>query len=92
VPVEPQVFDLLACPIRNRDHVVSKNDMLRMVWSGRLFSQFAPTNCINAARIAARDSGRPNASSALERNGRRRQSAARGLIRTPVCTENMIQC
>ena len=57
VPVEPQVFDLLECLIRNRDHVVSKDDLLRTVWNGRIVSATALTTCINAARAAVRDSG-----------------------------------
>ena len=57
VAIEPQVFDLLECLVRNRDHVVSKDDLLRTVWNGRIVSEFALTTCINAARTALRDSG-----------------------------------
>lgn len=57
VAVEPQVFDLLECLIRNRDHVVSKDDLLSTVWHGRIVSESALTTCINAARAAVRDNG-----------------------------------
>jgi TolB-like protein len=57
VPIEPQVFDLLECLIRNRDRVVSKDDLLRTIWSGRIVSESALTTCINAARTAVSDSG-----------------------------------
>ena len=57
VPVEPQVFDLLEHLIRNRERVVSKDDLLASVWSGRVVSESALTSRINAARSAIGDSG-----------------------------------
>lgn len=57
IAVEPQVFDLLTYLIRNRDRVVSKDDILAAVWSGRLVSESALTTRINAARRAIGDSG-----------------------------------
>jgi TolB-like protein len=55
--VEPKVFDLLAYVIRNREHVVSKNDLIATIWNGRIVSESALTTCINAARMAIGDSG-----------------------------------
>jgi pimeloyl-ACP methyl ester carboxylesterase/DNA-binding winged helix-turn-helix (wHTH) protein len=57
VPVEPQVFDLLLHVIRNRDHVVSKDDLLAAVWHGRIVSESTLGHRINAARRAIGDSG-----------------------------------
>ena len=57
VPVEPQVFDLLVHLIRNRDRVVSKDDLLDAVWHGRIVSESTLFNRINAARSAIRDAG-----------------------------------
>jgi TolB-like protein/DNA-binding winged helix-turn-helix (wHTH) protein/Flp pilus assembly protein TadD len=57
VPVEPQVFDLLAHLIRHRDRVVSKDDLLAAIWQGRAVSESALFNRINAARTAVGDSG-----------------------------------
>ena len=34
IAVEPQVFDLLVYLIRNRDRVVSKDDLMEGVWGG----------------------------------------------------------
>jgi DNA-binding winged helix-turn-helix (wHTH) protein len=34
VAIAPQVFDLLDHLIRNREHVVSKDDLLSAVWGG----------------------------------------------------------
>jgi adenylate cyclase len=57
VPLEPQVFDLLAYLIDNRDRVVSKEDLIASVWEGRNVSESALTTRINAARKAIGDSG-----------------------------------
>src|SRR5262245_6893369 len=57
IPIEPQVFDLLDFLIRNRDHVVSKDDLLEAVWRGRIVSESAIAARINAARRAIGDSG-----------------------------------
>ena len=58
VPVEPQVFDLLVYLIRNRDRVVSKDDLIASVWGGRVVSDSTLDSRINAARKAVGDSGR----------------------------------
>jgi len=55
--VEPKVFDLLVYVIRNRNHVVSKDDLIANIWNGRIVSESALTTCINAARTAIGDSG-----------------------------------
>ena len=55
--VEPQVFDLLQYLIRNRDRVVSKDDLISVVWHGRIVSEATLSSRINAARSALRDSG-----------------------------------
>jgi len=57
VALEPQVFDLLVHLIRNRDRVVSKDDLLASVWGKRAISESALFNRINAARSAVRDGG-----------------------------------
>ena len=57
VALEPQVFDLLVHLIRNRDRVVSKDDLLGAVWGGRIVSESTLTSRINAARKAVGDSG-----------------------------------
>jgi DNA-binding winged helix-turn-helix (wHTH) protein/predicted ATPase len=55
--VQPQVFDLLEYLIRNRDRVVSKDDMLNAVWGGRIVSESTLATRINAARGAIGDNG-----------------------------------
>jgi len=55
--MEPQVFDLLAFLIRNRDRVVSKDDLLTSVWGRRIVSESTIASRINAARRIIGDSG-----------------------------------
>jgi TolB-like protein/cytochrome c-type biogenesis protein CcmH/NrfG len=57
VAVEPQVFDLLLYLLRNRDRVVTKNDLIAEVWGGRIVSDSALTSRINGARRVVNDSG-----------------------------------
>src|ERR1700722_18842756 len=58
VSVEPQVFDLLEYLIRNRERVVSKDDLIGAIWNGRAISESALSNRVNAARSAVHDSGK----------------------------------
>ncbi|KGT79165.1 adenylate cyclase [Bradyrhizobium japonicum] len=57
IPVAPQVFDLLDYLIRNRDRVVSKDDLFAAIWNGRIVSEAAITTRINSARTAIGDTG-----------------------------------
>jgi TolB-like protein len=56
--MEPQVFDLLVYLVQHHDRVVSKDDLIASVWSGRIVSDSTLTSRINAARKAIGDSGR----------------------------------
>ncbi len=57
VHVEPQVFDLLLHLVRNRDRVIGKDELLDVVWNGRIVSEAALSSRINAARKAVGDDG-----------------------------------
>ncbi|WP_426528898.1 winged helix-turn-helix domain-containing tetratricopeptide repeat protein [Bradyrhizobium sp. McL0615] len=57
VSIAPQVFDLLDYLIRNRERVVSKDDLISAVWNGRVVSDAALTTRLNAARSAIGDTG-----------------------------------
>jgi pimeloyl-ACP methyl ester carboxylesterase/DNA-binding winged helix-turn-helix (wHTH) protein len=57
VAVEPQVFDLIVFLVRNRDRVVSKDDLIAGVWDGRIVSDSTLASRINAARRALDDNG-----------------------------------
>jgi pimeloyl-ACP methyl ester carboxylesterase/DNA-binding winged helix-turn-helix (wHTH) protein len=57
VEVTPQVFDILAYLIANRDRVVSKDDLIASVWHGRIVSDSTLTSQIATARKAIGDAG-----------------------------------
>jgi TolB-like protein len=57
IAVQPQVFDLLLFLITNRSRVVTKDEIIRAVWGGRVVSESTLTSRINAARKAIGDSG-----------------------------------
>jgi DNA-binding winged helix-turn-helix (wHTH) protein/pimeloyl-ACP methyl ester carboxylesterase len=57
IPLEPQVFDLLIYLLKNRDRVVSKDDLIEGVWGGRIVSESTLSSRITAARKAVGDSG-----------------------------------
>lgn len=57
VAIEPQIFELLVYLLRNRDRVVSRDDLIAKVWGGRIVSDSAVEARIHAARRAVGDSG-----------------------------------
>jgi len=57
VAVEPQVFDLLLCLLKNRDRAVSKDDLLAQVWRGRVVADATIDSRIKSARRAIGDNG-----------------------------------
>ncbi len=57
VAVGPQVFDLLIYLVQNRERVVSKDDLLEEIWSGRIVSESTLTSHVNAVRKAIGDNG-----------------------------------
>jgi len=57
VAIAPQVFDLLLHLVQNRERVVSKDDLIASVWSGRIVSDSTLDSRINAVRKAVGDSG-----------------------------------
>ena len=58
VAVEPQVLDLIHYLIRNRERVVSKEDLIVNVWGGRMVSDSTLTSRVTVARQAIGDSGK----------------------------------
>lgn len=57
VRLEPQVFDVLLYLVRNRDRVVSKDDLLAGVWGRRIVSESTLSSRITAVRHAVGDNG-----------------------------------
>jgi TolB-like protein/DNA-binding winged helix-turn-helix (wHTH) protein len=57
VHIEPQVFDLIVHFVRNRDRIVSKDELIETIWNGRIISEAALSSRINGARRALGDNG-----------------------------------
>lgn len=57
IAMGPQVFDLLVYLVEHRERVVSKDELLNAVWSGRIVSESTLTSHINAVRKTVRDNG-----------------------------------
>ena len=57
VHIEPQVFDLIVLLVKNRERIVSKDELIEAIWQGRIISEAALSSRISAARRALGDSG-----------------------------------
>jgi TolB-like protein len=57
IHIEPQVFDVIVHLVRNRDRVVSKDDLIEAIWDRRAISAAALNSRINAARRSLGDNG-----------------------------------
>ncbi len=57
VSITPQAFDVLVYLIRNRERVVSKDDLISAIWGGRIVTDTALTTRLNSARAAIGDTG-----------------------------------
>jgi len=58
VAAEPQVFDVLHYLVRHHDRVVSKDELLEQVWSGRFISETTLSSRIKAVRRLIGDTGK----------------------------------
>jgi TolB-like protein len=58
IAIGPKVFDLLLFLVRNREQVVTRDDLLQAVWGGRIVSESTLTSHINAVRKAIGDTGK----------------------------------
>ncbi len=61
VHVEPQVYDVIAHLVANRHRVVTKEELLDVVWGDRFVSESTLSTRINMARKALGDDGRQQA-------------------------------
>ena len=58
IPLEPQVFALLALLIDARDRMVGKDEIFEKVWDGRIVTDSALASRVKSARQALGDDGR----------------------------------
>jgi TolB-like protein len=57
ISVAPKVFDVLAYLVQGRERVISRDDLLKFVWLGRIVSESTLTSHINSVRKAVGDTG-----------------------------------
>ena len=58
LPLEPQVFALLALLVENRDRLVSRDEIIEKVWDGRVVTDAAVASRIKSLRQAIGDDGK----------------------------------
>ncbi|MGE0768749.1 MAG: winged helix-turn-helix domain-containing protein [Hyphomicrobiaceae bacterium] len=56
--VEPKAFDLILLLAERSDRVVTRDELIEVLWQGRVISDAALSTCIKAARRAIGDTGR----------------------------------
>jgi DNA-binding winged helix-turn-helix (wHTH) protein/alpha-beta hydrolase superfamily lysophospholipase len=61
VPLEPQVFELLALFVSRAGELVTRDEMIDAVWGGRIVSEATISSRVNAVRRALGDDGRRQA-------------------------------
>lgn len=57
IATEPRAFDLLTLLISNHDRMLSKDEVIEKVWSGRIVSDAAISTVLKTARKALNDDG-----------------------------------
>lgn len=58
LPVEPQIFEVLAYLIRHRERMVSKQELIDQLWDGRAVSDWTISGSIKSARVVLGDSAK----------------------------------
>ena len=58
VHIEPLVFDLLHVLVRNSGRVVGREEIIDLVWEGRIVSDATVSSCLKSARQALGDDGK----------------------------------
>ena len=61
IHVEPQVFQLIELLVSRTGDLVTRDEIIEVVWQGRIVSEAAISSRINAARAAVGDDGRRQA-------------------------------
>ena len=71
IRVQPRVFDLLCYLVRHRSRVVSKDELLDVLWPGTVVVDNALQRAVSLARAALADAGLPDAVRTYPRHGYR---------------------
>ena len=101
VDLEPQVFSVLSHLIRNREQVVSKDELIEDIWNGRIVSDSTLNTRINAVRRAVGDNGKAQSvirtfprrgfrfvADVIEERGESQESSGSGAIGSSVGTSS----
>jgi DNA-binding winged helix-turn-helix (wHTH) protein len=67
VGLEPQVLSLVIHLVRNRDRMVTKDEIVAAIWQGRAVSDASISSRIRSARQAVGDSGEKQAVGTCQR-------------------------
>ena len=59
VDIEPQVFSVIQFLIENRDRLISKSELMEVIWNGRIVSEAAISSRIRSARKVLEDTKKP---------------------------------
>ena len=65
VALEPQVFDLLALLVKHHDRVVTRDEIIAQVWSGRIVSDSAISSRMSCGSIRSPTDGSPSDSTKI---------------------------
>jgi DNA-binding winged helix-turn-helix (wHTH) protein/Tfp pilus assembly protein PilF len=57
IPVEPQIFNLIAYLVGNQDKTVTRDELLKHIWKGRIVSDTSINNSVKSARKILGDNG-----------------------------------
>lgn len=57
VPIEPKAFDLLVFLIENRSRIVTRDELVEVLWGGRFISDAAISTALRSVRRSIGDSG-----------------------------------
>ncbi|MBX3533760.1 MAG: transcriptional regulator [Xanthobacteraceae bacterium] len=71
IALQPRVFDLLAYLVRNRERVVSKDELLDAVWPGVTVTDNSLQRAVSSLRAALREGGMEDAVKNFPRSGYR---------------------
>lgn len=86
VMVEPLVFDLLADLVRNRDRVVTKDELFDRVWAGAIVSESSLQRAVSLARSALRAGNLTDAIKTFSRRGYRFTASVTEISSHPTTT------
>lgn len=71
LPLQPRVFDLLVYLVKNRDRVVSKDELLDTLWADVVVADGSLQRAVSLARAALAEAGAPEAIRTHARRGYR---------------------